>query len=140
MVIVPDLAGFREAQGRKRTLLGEDVTFYSDPSVTWPPGTPLNTAGEPLDPTVTAVSSAVASARIVCGVAFRTIRLDSDSESGALGRVDHTHVMVIASSGAASAIEPMRSFDARGEHFIITAQKFDGVSAIDRYLVYGQRT
>lgn len=139
----PDLAGFREALDRKRLLLGEDITFHGARVFTWPASAAIDPqTSRPYDPVIEPLSSAAASAVVRCGVFFRAVNragIGGEQEVSAAGRFDKTHVMVIAPSGAASAIAPMRFFDARGERFLIDSQKFDGVSGIDRYLVYGAR-
>jgi hypothetical protein len=137
-VISPNLAGFREAQERKRALLGEDIVFISEPVFVWPDVPIDEQTGRPYDPTVVPLSSAAASAVVRCGVAFRGT-ITGATEVGAQGVVDRTHVMLIASSGAASAVEGKSRFQARGETFLIESTKFDGVSGIDRLLVYGAR-
>lgn len=138
--MIPDLAGFREAQERKRALLGEDITFTGEPVFVWPPGVPIDAqTGKPYDPVIEPLSSAAASAVVRCGVRDVHREISGEVETGPLGLVDKTKVMLIANAGAASAIEPMVRFQARGERFVIEAKKFDGVSGIDRYLVYGSR-
>jgi hypothetical protein len=137
---VPNLAGFREAQERKRALLGEDITFFGEPTYTWPPGVPMDAqTGRPYDPVIEPLSSAAASAVIRCGVAHKAGEAQTEVETDALGLADRTKVMLIANAGAASAIEPMVRFQARTESFLIEAVKFDGVAGIDRVLVYGSR-
>lgn len=137
-MVAPDLAGFREAQERKRALLGEDVLFIGDPVYVWPDVPMDEQTGRPYDPVIEPLSSAAASAVVRCGVSFRAT-LTGFTEIGAQGVVDKTHVMLIAGSGAASAIEGKSRFQARAETFLIDATKFDGVSGIDRILVYGSR-
>ena len=140
---VPNLAGFREAQERKRALLGEDITFFAEPVYTWPSDVPMDAqTGRPYDPVIEPLSSAAASAVVRCGVFFRAVNragIGGEVEIGAPGVVEKTKVMLIANAGAASAIEAMVRFQARGERFLIDAVKFDGVAGIDRVLVYGSR-
>ena len=140
---VPNLAGFREAQERKRALLGEDITFFAEPVYTWPPNVPMDAqTGRPYDPVIEPLSSAAASAIVRCGVFFRAVNragIGGEVEIGAPGVVEKTKVMLIANAGAASAIEPMVRFQARAEPFLIEVMKFDGVAGIDRVLVYGSR-
>ncbi len=139
---VPNLAGFREAQERKRALLGEDITFFGEPVYTWPdvPIDPDN--GRPYDPVIVPLSSAVASAVVRCGVFFRAVNragIGGEVEVAAPGVVDKTKIMLIANVAASGIVEPMRRFQARGEPFLIDAVKFDGVAGIDRVLIYGTR-
>jgi hypothetical protein len=140
---LPDLAGFRDAQERKRAVLGEDVTFLGQPVYVWPPGVPIDPeTTRPYDPVIVPLSSGVASAVVRCGVFFRAINragVAGEVEIGALGVVDKSTVMLIAASAAASAIMGMERFQARDERFLIETTKFDGVSGIDRLLVYGSR-
>ncbi len=140
---VPNLAGFREAQERKRALLGEDITFFGEPAYTWPPGIPMDTeTGRPYDPVIEPLSSAAASAVVRCGVFFRAVNragIGGEVEAAAPGVVDKTKIMLITNVAASGIVEPMRRFQARGEPFLIDAVKFDGVAGVDRVLVYGTR-
>lgn len=132
-----DLAGFADAQQRLRDELGETVVFYADPVVTFPPGTPLDPeTGVPFDPTVTATSSAAASATARCSVAL-DIKGQQLKQSAA-GIDDVTHVVLITGSGAAASLTDMTEFDLHDERYKITAQKPD-VRWLARWLIFGRR-
>ena len=126
---------------RKRAAMGEEVLFLGEPVVTFPPGTPLDPeTGKPFDPVITPTASARASATATCEVAYRTIGRGSlQLESDALGWEDRSDVMLIAGSGTGSKIVGMTEFVVRGDTFEIRAKKFDGVTGIDRYLIWGAK-
>lgn len=107
-----------------------------DPSVVVDPET-----GEALDPNQQPASAAQASALVKGTVAFRAInRAGIGGESGdtAAGTLDETKYLVILPSAAASAASGAVDMIVRGERHQITAQKFDGVGAVQRLLLYGQ--
>lgn len=140
----PDLAGFAAAQQRLRDAFGEVVTFYADETeLVWPGGVTIDPeTHRPYDPTVVPVSSAVGSAQVKCDVVFKAINragIGGEVDFSEAGMAETDHIMLIAPSAAASAIDGKSTFHARDETFKITATKFDGVGAIQRYLTYGRR-
>lgn len=143
MAVTPDLAGFTEAQRRGRELFGEDVVFLEAAEVTFAPDVPLDPeTGEPFDPTVRPSASAQASAVVNCNVAFKAINragIGGDVTGGALGEMERTHVMLIADIDDRATIEGAREFEVRGDRFLISSAKPDGIAGVQRMLVYGRR-
>lgn len=141
MSILPN-PGFAEAQRRLRQHFGEAVTFYGEPVVTFPPGTPIDPeTGEPFDPAVEPVTQQTPSASAMCNVTFKAINragVGGERRQGAAGDPELTHVLLITDSSRAADLEPMRRFEVRGEGFLITAQKPD-VGWQERWLVYGRK-
>lgn len=133
----PDLAGFLAAQLRLRGWFGQDVVFYDAPEVTLPPGTPTDAFGRSLDPTI-AGSAVAASAVVKCSVAFRA--LGEQGELSPAGWFEHTHVMLMTGSAAASAVEGKTTFTLRDGSYDIDAYKLDpGFQGVTRVLVYGRK-
>lgn len=132
----PDLAGFRAARERKRSAFSEPVVLLGPIVATWPPGVPLDPdTGTPFDPTIAPLGSAMASATINVEWVWRS---SSDPEdTGAAGRFDKEHPMLIAASAAASAVDGMTYFAGRGARYQIQSVHFDGITGIDRVLIYG---
>jgi hypothetical protein len=134
----PDLAGFKDAQARKREFMGEDVTFLGEVLMQFPPGTRIDPeTHDPYDPTVQPTASAQASATVRVGVAFRPVT--DDAKAAAIGWTEDTHVML-----SAPPILPLgwaQEFVLRGERYKITAMKPDGIGPGDawRNLIHGRR-
>jgi hypothetical protein len=138
----PDLAGFRDAQERKRLALGEDVIFRWPAQRVYAAGVSLNAEGEPLDPTVRR-------SRRSCRPSPSTPAWRRASGRCSASAARASRARPGASSAArswSSATSPTpRSSTARrvrarrdGETFQIIADREDGVSIPDRYLVYGR--
>jgi hypothetical protein len=141
--VTPDLAGFRDAQERKRLALGEDVIFRWPAARVYAADVSLNADGEPLDPTVQPQSEVVPTVTVHAGVAqgVGTLqRLSRESTQSAAGRFERAEVMVIVNLADAAQLDGATSFErvATGETFEIVADREDGVSIPDRYLVYGR--
>lgn len=135
----PDLAGFRDAMERKRQAFAEPIVLIGPVEGTWPDGTPLDPeTGQPYDPTIEPVASGQASA--VIDAEFVWSSTQDPEDSPAFGRIDTAHPMLIAASAAASAVEGKSHFEARGDRFQITATHFDGITGIERLLIYGEKT
>lgn len=133
----PDLAGFRAARERKRRLFSEPVVLLGTGVVTWP-NVPLDPeTGAPYDPTIEPLSSG-ASAVIDVEWVWRSSQDPSDDS--AAGTFAKAHPMLIAGSGASAALEGMTHFERRGERFRIEGVHFDGITSVDRILIYGART
>lgn len=135
----PDLAGFRDAQERKRRAFSEPIVLLGPVEASYPPGTAMDPeTGEPYDPTVTATASARASAVIDAEFVWQSTQDPEDPSP--VGRLDTQHPMLIAASAAASAVEGKSHFEARGSEFEIRATHFDGITGVDRLLIYGALT
>lgn len=92
--------GYVDAQVRLRAKFGKDCTFFSPTPTTWPPGTPLNLNGDPLDPSVTPLASGVASASVRCSVVSRPILRTLEAPpmiNAPVGLKDHANLVVIMS-------------------------------------------
>lgn len=134
----PDLGYYADAQRRHRADFGERVDFSGEPEVTFPPGTPVDPeTGEPYDPRVEPTEEVVPSASAICNVAWRSS--SDDADSGALGEMDSTNVLLITDEDRGPLLAGMVGFELRGQQYVITAQKADAAWQ-QRWLVYGRRS
>lgn len=154
----PSLAGFAEAQDRKRVMLGSDVTFLWPAQVTFPPGTPVSpNTGRPFDPTVSAIASFQPSASAVASVFFKAINRGGAANadtSAPIGHDEKTRVFLNLASGDGLVIQGIASawggsafagygsaateFVFHGDRFKVYAIKNDEiVLGYRRTLVYG---
>lgn len=143
MTPVPDLAGFEDAMERKRQALGVNVTFFSDPVYVYPSGTQVSPeSGEPFDPTVDPVSSAMASAVVKCGLFFKAVNRGggaSEAVDAPIGIGEREDVFVIAPSAAASAVSSATSFAVHNDRFKVISLKRDmPIGHVERLLLYGR--
>lgn len=129
----PDIAGFADAQERLRSHFGELVVFLRPPELTFPDGTALDPeTGQPYDPMIEATEVAQSSGGVKCTIAFKG--RDEDIEWSALGFTEAEDALLICDIAAASAASGARSAVFRGEEYLVTAQRPDGVGAIQRFL------
>lgn len=154
----PSLAGFAEAQDRKRLLLGSPVTFLWPAHVTFPPGTPLSpNTGQPFDPTASAIASSQASASATASVFFKAINRGGAANADVaapIGRDERTRLFLNLASADGQVVKGLASawagrpfagsgsaaseFVFRGDRFEIYAIKSDEiVLGYRRTLVYG---
>lgn len=140
MPVVPDLAGFAEAQDRKRELLGSDVTFLQEPQVTFPPGTAINPdTGDPYDPTIEPESTVQPSVVVRCAVYFRALVRGAGGEAAAsaAGWEERTRVFAIAPYAAKDQIDGSIEMIFHGDRFKIHTIKDDElVAGYQRILIY----
>lgn len=137
----PDLAGFQEALDYKRQVLGEHVTLLGPVTATWDPSVAIDPdTGKAYDPMASPTASARASAVVQAGVAYRHRPGfgTAASKSAAAGIFADADVLVILSSAAASAAiaVEVQTVVARDETYKVMARRFDGVTGIDRYLIF----
>lgn len=140
--VTPDRSGYVEAQNRLREVLGEAVILIQPAVNTYPPGTALDPeTGEPYDPLIQPTSSAAASALIQGRVAERGVAQvpERATNDGALGWMEDNDVAVIAASAAASAADGATGMVIRGERYVIRSTRFDGLTGIERLLIFGEK-
>lgn len=138
---VPSTAAFAEAQDRKRLLLGSDVTFLWPAVVTFPPGTPVDSEGNPYDPTIVPCASTQASAVVRCGAFFKAVNRGGAANAStptAGGFGDRTHVFLTVAQASAGIVEGASEFIFHKTRFQIDVSKEDEVVlGYQRVLVYG---
>lgn len=140
--VTPDLAGYREAQERLRSVLGEPIVLLQAATRSYDPGVALDPeTGEPYDPLIEPQESAQASAQVQGRIAFRGVPGSPDAASmdSALGWMEDTDVAVITGSAAASAASGAVSMVIRDERYEIRTARFDGIVGTDRYLIFGEK-
>lgn len=138
MTLIPsaDLEGFAEAQQLLRDQFGEDIDFYFPEEDAWPAGTQLDPeSGQPFDPTVLPVASAIASTRVSGNLSTRI----TPERSTALGFSEVAHSLAILPSAAASAVDGAEKFRAREELYKLVGMRLDGIGGIQRLVVAGSR-
>lgn len=136
MASTPDLAGFRDAQRRKRQLLGEVVVFLGEVTATFPSGTALDTDGRPYDPTVEPETTAQASAAVRCGVVARpTAAFGSEEQPSQAGIFETAHLVLLADIEDRALIEGKSHARVRERDYLIAAIKPDGLAGIDRLVI-----
>jgi hypothetical protein len=142
VAVTPDYAGYKEAQERLRNQLGEAVVLLAPLVATYPPGTVIDPeSGEPLDPLVKPTASGEASALVKGRVAYTPVRRGGVPQAGAtpIGWMSEANIVVILSSGAASAAKGAAAMVVREERYAIRDAQVDGIAGIDRYLLFGQK-
>lgn len=148
----PDLAGFAQAQDRKRAQLGSTITFLWPTVVTFAPGVPVSpTSGQPYDPTVHPASASQASASATCGVFFKAVNRGGASNSEVstpIGHDEMTRVFLTLASADGQTVRGLgvnapssgeaTEFIFHGNRFKVYSIKQDEIVAgYDRTLVYG---
>jgi hypothetical protein len=146
---LPNLAGFREAQDRKRTLIGSVVTFFWEPVVVYGSEVPCSPeSGAPLDPTASAMASTQASAQVTASVFFKAINRGGAAGSEVaepIGRDQKSRIFMNVASGDAYELDlagamtgsAATELEFHGSRFQVYSMKWDEiVQGYRRFLVY----
>lgn len=137
----PSLAGFAEAQDRKRALLGSDVTFLWPAVVTFDPTVPLNMEGQPYDPVIQPTASSQASASARVGAFFKAVNRGGAANAAvesAIGGDERSRIFLALASADGIRMEGASQFIFHGTLFKIDVIKVDEiVLGYQRWLVYG---
>jgi hypothetical protein len=140
--VLPDLAGFAEAQQRLRDRFGRVVTFYRPSDALYSPDVPLDEqTGQPFDPTIRPASGgALASASATANVVYAPLAGTSRDKtvSDQLGRHSKLNKNLILGIEDQSVASGAVRFEVDGEHWKIVDVKLDGVGAIQRVVVFGE--
>src|SRR5437868_15181232 len=101
--MLPDIAGFRQAQEELIDKLGQDVTFLLPQAATCPPGTALDPqTHRPFDPTIRPTSGPDAEVVIRCSIVYRPIaRAGEDEVVGGASGLRRTGQMAVTMKVAA---------------------------------------
>jgi hypothetical protein len=138
---LPSLSDFAEAQDRKRSLLGSDVTFLWPAVVTFAPGTPVDMEGNPYDPIIQPTASSQASASVRVGAFFKAVNRGGAANAAvetAIGADDRTRIFLSVAAADGPTITGASQFIFHGTLFRIDAIKVDEiVLGYQRWLVYG---
>lgn len=137
MPVVPNLAAMRAAFDEKREAFGEPITFLWKADTTYPPGTPLNSRGEPLDPTIDPVTVDQRDETVTATVATRTGMIGQE-ETTAVGRFETGTLMLNLHLDDEATVEGADHFLRDGERYEIIDTRLDGIERPNRFLVYGK--
>lgn len=91
-MLEPDVAAFVAAQDDLRRQLGTPATFIVDAVPTYPPDTPLDSAGRPLDPTIDPIPGTDNDTRIIKTVT--TVFRGTDAQDEPIGWQEGTTLML----------------------------------------------
>lgn len=134
----PDLAGFRQAQGRLRSQFGETVVFIGPGSVTFPPGTTVDPdTGRPYDPTIEPTAQVPDERLASATVAFRTA-VGEGGDATAIGWVQDSTVMLSSDLTASAAAADAVDVEIRGRRYKITEMRPDGIGGLHRWVTWAK--
>lgn len=135
----PDLAGFKDAQDRKRAAFGAPVRFLWPVERTYAAGVALNSSGEPLDPTVAPATEDEREETVTATVATTTTVTGDRSDRTAVGRLEKGQVLVNCRLEDEALLVGAERFEHDGETYEITDTRRDGLGPDpNRYLVTGK--
>jgi hypothetical protein len=142
--VIPDIAGFADAQDRLRQQFGQNITFKVPQAKTWPAGTAIDPeSGEPYDPTVVPTSGAnptLVTKKV--NVIFKPLipgRAD-DVERVPLGVKQTKGAALLASPADYPDIQGAVSFELNGREYRVSDQVPDGLTTVQRYVIFGEPT
>lgn len=137
MQIEPDIAGFEEAQARLSTKLGIEIVFRTPVPAAYPPGTPMNDDGEPLDPTIEPTSGGGYTDTVVrCGWARGAVGEEAPEVATAVGNMDTGKGVAILTIAQHAQVQWATEAIVFGRDYQITEFKMDGLVHEDRWLAY----
>lgn len=140
----PDLDGWRDAMNRLRIALGQDITFKVPVAPVYAAGVQLDPETHaPYDPTILPESGGDTTDVIIrVGVVQRPIRsarpADDVDMGSAAGPMLTTNVALIIGEADYVSIQDATAFVLNGRDYGITDIYPDGLTRIDRYIVYGE--
>jgi hypothetical protein len=133
-----DTAGFREAQGRLRTMLGVDAVFTVPPGEpVWPAGTELDPeTGRPYDPFLEpeSVEEAV---EVTVRATFASRPLaDADPAATPIGSIDTGSAALILAASDYPPVVNARRVMVGPETYSIQLARHDQIAGYDRMILY----
>lgn len=133
----PDVAGFRAAQAKLRTVLGVDAVFEIAGTPTWPAGTPLDPeTNRPYDPFLEPESSA-ADVEITKRVSFVHRPLDAaDPAATPIGSIDRGTAAVIVAEEDHVDVAAAGRVRVAGETWDLQAWRHDVALTVPRWIAY----
>lgn len=140
--MLPDLAGFADAQRRLRSRFGRVVTFYKPTDALYDPSVPLDEhTGQPFDPTIRPASGgALASASAVASVVYQPLQGTSRDRtvSDQLGRHSKLNKDLILDISERAVASGAVRFEIDEEAWAIVDVKLDGIGELQRVVVFGE--
>lgn len=145
MTVAPDLAGYIDAQLRKRAALGSEVNFHFPSTLVWPDGTVLDPdTGRPYDPLIEPESSSGRGVEsMTLSVAFRP-NFQEDTSEAAIGDIKNNVALIWVTveefSSPPSCITLATSFDYAGDNYLIRKTTEESIGGQPwRVLIWGER-
>lgn len=141
MTPTPDIAGFADAQNRLRLGLGQDIGFRIPQAPAWPAGTAVDPeSGEPYDPTTVDASGPPDVVTKKVNVIFRALIAGSDDVvvRERLGVMTTEGCALIAAAADKADIVEATEFTVNGRRYRITDTVDDGLTAVQRYIIFGE--
>lgn len=130
----PDLAAFVAAQDELREQMGTPATFIVDADPTYPPNTPLDGRGRPLDPRVQPNPGTNQDMTIIKTVT--TVFRGSDVQDEPIGWQEGTDLMLDIAIADWDDVSEASRVEVLGETYEIRAQTGDGFLTADRMRVF----
>lgn len=137
MQVEPDTAGFEAAQERLSSRLGVEIVFRTPTAPVYPPGTPLNSGGEPLDPTIEPTSGGGFTDVVLrCGWKRGGVGDEAPEVATPVGNMDTSNGVAILTIGQHAQVQWATEALVFGRDYEITEFKMDGLVHEDRWLAY----
>ena len=136
----PDLAGLQNALAELREKTGEEVLFFFEETVEYPPGTEIDSdTGKPFDPLIEPESTEADEPLFIqCSVAFRP-SFAEDTEESRIGNMKVNQVLLSMSLTEWDLVAKAVSFNVKDDNYLIVKSTRDGIGSDYRQLVWGER-
>lgn len=139
--LVPDIAGFRDAQERLIDKLGQNVDFKLRRAPQYPPGTPLDReTGRPHDPTIKplAGTDGFDIVTVRCAIVYKPIHVNvEDPTQTGWGGIRRGESMAVTMKVADyPAVEEADEAQVYGLNFRVTEIVPDGLTEVQRYIAF----
>lgn len=138
MDVLPDVAGFREAQKRLRQRLGVDVVFLVPQAPTWPDGTQLDPeTGRPYDPFAEPASGGDdQEVTVRCSLVNRALTPLDPTVTTAVGDQDIAEAALIVDEADFATVQGARRCRVLARTWRIAELKLDELAGDARYIAY----
>lgn len=137
----PNLAGFREAQGRLRQQLGTDATFSVPTAATYDPAEPIDPeTGRPFDPFADpTVGTGEPREEVVRATVSDPAGQSDESVVSPAGRISVNAIVLDVDVADRVRIEGATHVTVFGDRFKVEEGRSSGLDVADRFLVYAER-
>lgn len=137
------ITGYADAQARLRAKTGRELCFYTPVAETWPPGTPLDAHGKPIDPSVEPEQSGFEGKPILCNVASRPVRgaIGSGATDSPVGLIGSSSLVLITDPELYATVEDATECVVFGHRYKIEDAKPDqlGGDKVQRMLIFVEK-
>lgn len=136
----PDLAGLQNALAELREKTGEEVLFFFEETLEYPPGTEIDPeTGKPYDPLIEPTKGESDDPLFIkCSVAFRP-SFAEDTEESRIGNIKVNQVLLSMSITEWDLVASAVSFNVKADNYLIVKSTRDGIGSDYRQLVWGER-